>query len=339
MTEENKSSTNIFVEEIVPFVKEKYKKEIRENDKDIISPYVADLYFPEDKLVVVYKDLLYNSIGVHDTIDELNAFRNALLKMDLRKKDKNILKTCREKELNLFIIFENELINPITRDIWKSMIHNKLNLNTEKYYARDCIIKEVDSSIAKPFFINNHIQGNVQSTVKLGLFHKKTNELLSILSMGRPRYNKNFGWEIIRFASKKYTNVVGAGNKLFKHFLEKYAKNENILTYANTRWSTNGAFYQKLGFTVKEDAQENYFYFKEDEKELKPRIAYQKHKLSKVLEKFDENLTEHENVLGYNLIPIEGEEGKFKSAHRQIYDSGNLVLHYIGEKNNGSKPN
>ena len=47
------------------------------------------------------------------------------------------------------------------------------------------------------------------------------------------------------------------------------------------------------------------------------------------MEKFDPNLTEHENVLALNVVPIEGEENKFKSVYRQIYDAGNLVLHYM----------
>ena len=82
--------SNIFKDEIVPFIKEKYDGEIKENDKDIIAPYVADIYVPEYNFVIVYEDLLYNSIGCHDTIKELNAYSDAQLRRDLKKKNKNI---------------------------------------------------------------------------------------------------------------------------------------------------------------------------------------------------------------------------------------------------------
>lgn len=318
--------SNIFKDEIVPFIKEKYDGVIKENDKDIIAPYIADIYVPEYNFVIVYEDLLYNSIGCHDTIKELNAYSDAQLRRDLKKKNKNILHTCRSKDINLFIIWENELANDKIKDIWKSMILNKLDRSEHKYYARACEIKELDPTTARLFFEENHIQGNTPSVVKLGLY--KDGELISALSMGKPRYNKAFGWEIIRFCSKKYCNNVGAGNKLFKYFIDKYSNGENVITYANSRWSTQGAFYQELGFEPKDDSQENYFYFKEDEKHLYPRVRMQKHKLCNVLPKFDPEMTEMENVMFLNRIPLE-EEGKSKSLYRQIYDSGNICLHYI----------
>lgn len=56
----------------------------------------------------------------------------------------------------------------------------------------------------------------------------------------------------------------------------------------------------------------NYFYFKKNSIVLLNRLLFQKHKLIKILENYDEKLSEYENmeVNGYN----------------RIFDCGNLVF-------------
>ena len=56
----------------------------------------------------------------------------------------------------------------------------------------------------------------------------------------------------------------------------------------------------------------NYFYFKNEYDELQSRVKFQKHKLKNILEVFDENLSESENM--------------YNNGYRKIYDSGNLVF-------------
>ena len=56
----------------------------------------------------------------------------------------------------------------------------------------------------------------------------------------------------------------------------------------------------------------NYFYFKKDVLEIESRVKYQKHKLPNLLENFDSNLTEWENMQN--------------NEFNRIFDCGNLVF-------------
>ena len=67
----------------------------------------------------------------------------------------------------------------------------------------------------------------------------------------------------------------------------------------------NGKLYERLGFEFKENTQPNYFYFNyKNDFVLKSRLQFQKHKLPAILDKFDKNLSEWENMKlnGYNRI-------------------------------------
>lgn len=99
-------------------------------------------------------------------------------------------------------------------------------------------------------------------------------------------------------------------SKLLKYFERNYSP-KSIVSYANRRWST-GNLYRQLGFKLTHVSKPNYFYFKLNERILESRVKYQKHKLSKILEKFDLGKTETENM--------------YENGYRKIYDSGNLVF-------------
>jgi hypothetical protein len=131
------------------------------------------------------------------------------------------------------------------------------------------------------------------------------------MTFGKPRFSKKYDWELIRFASLKGCNVIGAASKLFKHFLKNYPG--NITTYANRRWS-DGALYRKLGFEFVHYSSENYYYFLPEERRLYPRITFQAHKLANILTVHDPKLSESENV--------------FNNGFRRIYDRGNIVFEY-----------
>lgn len=269
------------------------KSDIVRNSRKIIPPLEIDIYLPEAKLAIEYNGLMYHSRGFHKS-SKMNT-------PDFpRDYHLNKTKLCEEQGIQLLHIFEGESL-----DIWLSMIHSKLGLN-EKLYARKCVVKEIKFKEASEFLEANHLQGVCNSKVNLGLF--KDEELVSIMTFGRSRFNKQYDWELLRFCSKKNFNVVGAASKLLKYFRNK--NQGSIISYANRRWS-NGSLYEKLGFTKIKETDPNYFYFKENCWELLSRVKFQKHKLKDILENFDENLSETQNMLNH--------------GYRQIFDCGNLV--------------
>lgn len=87
-----------------------------------------------------------------------------------------------------------------------------------KINARDCQIKDVSLEESSSFLEENHVQGKANSKVQYGLFYK--NELIQLMTFSKPRFNKNYQWEIIRECTKKDYIVRGGTSKLWKHFLK-----------------------------------------------------------------------------------------------------------------------
>ena len=255
-----------------------------------------DIYLPDYNLAIEYDGLMFHSEGN----SEHSMFKNTNKSYHLKKTE-----LCSENNIQLFHIFEGEDL-----DLWLSMINSKLGLNN-KIFARKCIIKELKSSATVSFLNKNHLQGFCQAKINVGLFYK--DELVSLMTFSKPRFNKKYEYELIRFASKRNYTVIGGASKLWKYFVNKYNP-KSVITYANRRFS-NGALYYKLGFNFIEKTQPNYFYFKHGEFKLYNRIKFQKHKLNDILEVYDENLSEAENM--------------FNNKYRRIYDCGNLKFEWI----------
>ena len=257
-----------------------------------------DIYIPDYNLAIEYDGLMFHSEGefIHP-------------KFNGPDKNYHLKKTelCLENNIQLFHIFEGEDL-----DLWLSMINSKLGLNN-KIFARKCIIKELKSKETIEFLNENHLQGFCHAKINVGLFYE--DKLVSVMSFSEPRFNKKYEYELIRFASKRNYTVIGGASKLWKYFVNKYNPN-SVITYANRRFS-NGDLYYKLGFTFIEKTQPNYFYFKHGDLKLYNRVKFQKHKLKNILEIYDENLSEAENM--------------FNNDYRRIYDCGNLKFEWINE--------
>ena len=262
------------------------------NYRKLIYPQEVDIYLPDIKLAIEYNGLMFHSQGK----SQYSIFKGVSKNYHLDKT--NLVES---KGAQLFHIFEGEDL-----DIWTSMIKNKLGLST-KIYARKCLVKEVSSEEARKFLEDNHLQGYANSKIRLGLYYNK--ELVSLMTFSKPRYTKNYDWELVRFCTLKGYNVVGGASKLLSFFRSSYKG--SVVSYANRRWS-DGDLYRKLSFREINRTSPGYFYFRESEMILYTRDKFQKHKLKDLLETFDENLTEEENM--------------FENEYRKIYDCGSIVF-------------
>lgn len=116
----------------------------------------------------------------------------------------------------------------------------------EKIYARNTILKEITQVEANQFLDNNHLQGSVRGQdICLGLYYNDT--LVQLMTFGKPRYNTNYEYELLRLCSSTY-QVTGGSSKLFKYFITKY-KPKSIISYCD-RSKFQGKVYTKLGFTL-----------------------------------------------------------------------------------------
>lgn len=119
-----------------------------------------------------------------------------------------------------------------------------LLLPRPRLFARKCIIKEVSVDIAKDFLNSYHLQGYIEDTVRIGLYYN--NVLVSIMTFGTPRYNKNYNVELLRYCSN--CEIIGGAEKLFTYFLKTYHPN-SIISYCDLSKFV-GNVYEKLGFTL-----------------------------------------------------------------------------------------
>ncbi|MBR4316776.1 MAG: hypothetical protein IKP65_07450 [Alphaproteobacteria bacterium] len=277
-----------FEKEILEFIKSIYDGEVISNDRSFIAPYELDIYIPEKKIAIEFDGLFWHN--------------------EKSGKDKNyhLNKTelCEKKDVQLIHIFEDEWLEK--KDIIKSIIKSKLGIYDKRIYARRCIIKEIDNKTKDAFLESNHLQGKDNSKIKFGLYYE--NELVSIMTFGKPRFNKHYDYELIRFASKLGYQVIGGCSKLLKHFIKLYT-GKSIISYADRRFS-NGKVYEAIGFKLINKTKPGYWW--EKEKRKYSRYQCQKHKLKKILgNDFKSDLSESENMMFNGFV--------------KIYDCGELV--------------
>lgn len=121
------------------------------------------------------------------------------------------------------------------------------NLFREKkiFYAKNLTIKEVGRTEEINFLNTYHFQGYVKSDLALGLY-TKSGELISIMTFGKPRYNKNYALELLRYCSN--SKVAGGVNKLWKYFMKKCSP-RSIISYCDLN-KFDGSMYKELGFNL-----------------------------------------------------------------------------------------
>lgn len=268
-----------FIKSILP------DTEILTNDRTLIPPKELDIYIPSKKLAIEFDGLFWHSIPQIDDpnyhIDKTNE--------------------CEAKGVQLIHIFEDEWLEK--QNIVKSMIKSRLGIFDKTIYARQCEVKEIKDTSYIDFLMFNHVQGYNYAKVSYGLYHN--NELVSVMTFGS--YRRSMGkqsvpneYEMYRFCNKIGYHIPGGASKLFKHFIDDY-KPKKVISYCDRRWSV-GNLYNKLGFTFVKNTQPNYWYIRGITREN--RFKYRKSQLQILLEKFNPEFTEQQNMLdnGFDIM-------------------------------------
>ena len=117
-------------------------------------------------------------------------------------------------------------------------------LNTKEVaFGRNCEVKEVSVNEAAEFLTTYHVQGYARDKIRLGLYYE--GQLISLMTFGKPRYNKKYQYELIRYCNATF-NIIGGAEKLLKFFTEHYQP-ESIVSYCDLS-KFSGQVYEKLGF-------------------------------------------------------------------------------------------
>lgn len=256
-----------------------------------------DLYIPSRSLAIEFDGLRWHS-------ERFKTDKN----YHLRK-----LEECNEKGIRLIQIFEDEWLE--RKDIVLSKIKHLLGVdNSQKIYARKCIIKPIDDkNIVREFLEKNHIQGYASSSVHIGGYYGGV--LVGVMSFINEGNGK---WNLSRFATANYARCVGLASKMFKHFVRRYDPTE-VKSFADRRWTLSNYdnLYIKLGFRLEKTLSPDYRYVNGDKREHK--FNYRKQILHR---KYDVPLSMTEYEMTQQL------------GFYRIWDCG--LFKYVWRKENGT---
>jgi hypothetical protein len=288
------TTLELFVKNIL----DEHNIEYETNVRNIIVPKELDIYIPSKNIAIEC-----NGIYWHSSFEKPNNYHI------------NKYRLCKERNIQLMSIWEDWIRNK--PEIVESILLSKLGLIGNTIYARKCIIKEVDSKTCNCFLEANHIQGSLNSTIKLGLYYK--DELVSVMTFCKERngmggkHLKKETWELARFCNKLNTRVIGGASKLLKHFIKNYNP-KSIVSFSMNDVS-NGNLYKTLGFESDYKITSSYWYIDDN-------IRY--HRL---------NYTK-DAIINKGLAPNDDKntwtefEVMEKLGFLRIYDSGQLKWEY-----------
>lgn len=137
------------------------------------------------------------------------------------------------------------------------------SVHTKVVYARQCEVRGLETYAVNDFLNEYHLQGTCKNqTYNYGLYYK--DELVELMTFGKPRYNRNYEYELLRLCTKFDYIVVGGAERLFKHFLKEQDPN-SIISYCDLSKFT-GEVYTRLGFKLKANAQPSKHWYNERDK-------------------------------------------------------------------------
>lgn len=287
--------------EFVNFIKSNLSEStnIIQHDRTICEGKELDLYIPDMNVAFEYNGMVWHS-------EKFGKDRWYHL---------NKLNKCKEQGIKLYHIwsYEWKYKNDIIRNKILHLLHkDKLN----KIYARKCSIKEIDKVTSDLFLDKYHLQGFVNSTVRLGIFYN--DELVGVMTFKKERKDSN-DWELTRFCTKNDYEVIGAGGKLFDYFLKEYHPNL-VKSFADRRWTLDedNNLYTKLGFKLDKIIHPDYKYTRSDD-EYFHKFGFRKNTLLRKYpdSNLDISMTENEmtSKLGYYKV---WDCGLFKFIYENI---------------------
>ena len=247
-------------------------------------PFELDIKIENTNLAIEYNGLYWHSSDKKGTMYHLEK-----------------TKAANAAGIQLIHIFEHLWYEK--KDIVKNIIKSKLGINT-KIYARNCVLKMVNTFDARDFLNKYHLNGySNQTFTALGLYYD--NDLVAIATLGKHHRNNS---EIVlnRFCVKGGISVVGGLSKLIKNLNKEWPI---MTTFIDLTYATSESWL-KCGWKQLSVSRPDYFYFS-----LKNKQIYSKQSLKKSkYNNYHNGLTELEYAISIHWS--------------RVYDCGKVKLIY-----------
>ncbi len=212
---------------------------IKTNSRSIINPYEVDIVV-DDRICIEYDGLMFHSKGLGFPGDCSKRFKDKLI----------------PDNYEFLTIFEDEFKDEVKRNIWLSIIKNKLN---KKQIITDYYIKEIDEKESNYFLEINSLSCSLESDISIGLFNSN-NILLQVLTANKLKDNEY----LIQLCNSLNNNFE---YYLILEYFERIYSPNKINIILNKRWSS-AVEYEKYGFKLIRATEPNKFYFKVNENKL-----------------------------------------------------------------------
>ncbi len=262
--------------------------EFDSNSRNIIPPRELDIYVPSRKLAIEFNGTWWHSLDGTQTARGKNSHRDKY-------------RECLAKGIRLLQINEDEWTNPVTRDIWKSILASRLGKHTFRIHARETSFRPISTQEAVCFLAENHLQGPTKvARWCFGLTHK--DDLVAVMTFAA---HEKEAINLTRLAFPTHVTVVGGATKLFANSLP-FLPHRDIVTFSDNRYS-HGDIYPVLGFTKDKDLPPSYQWYFRGELWNKRRLRH-KYLPSVLGDAYRPEETEHQNM--------------FRAGARCLYDAG-----------------
>ena len=262
------------------------------SDRAVLDGRELDLYYPEQRFAIEFNGDYWHS---------------STRKPKRYHQEKTI--ECAKQGIRLFHVFEYEWNNENKREKIIKQLDKILNTtsNSSTIYGRDTKVCIIENKEAVEFCNKYHLQNGINSSVNIALKFK--DDIVGVMTFGRPRFGKGFEWELFRLCYKDDVTILGGSEKMFKYFIRQFNP-QSIISYCDIA-KFSGKVYKKLGFKATADdiTEPNYVWVDSINNIVLTRYQTQKHKLL-------------ENELG-RTEQTEDEIMK-ELGYLKIHDCGNL---------------
>lgn len=182
-------------------------------------------------------------------------------------------------------------------------------------YARKCDVRVVSDIDTNNYLDMYHLQGTCRGQrIRLGLYHD--NQLVSLMTFGKSRFNKNCEYELLRYCS--HYNVVGGAERLFKYFVDNYKPN-SIVSYCDTS-KFSGKVYDALGFKyIKTNSPRKHWYSLKEKRHITDGLLLSQGYDRLFKENHGKGTSNEELILNRGYLPV--------------YDCGQATYVWYNHKN------
>jgi len=216
--------------------------EVVRNSRSIIHPHEIDIFIPELGIGIEYHGCMWH------TEDRVGREYHNLKRQKAKERGYKLLQ---------FFDFEwKKKKNQV-----KSFIKSALHKNTERIYARNCEVREVESLEAREFLSRYHILDTYIAPKSYGLYHNEELQGLIVISK---HHRDSSELTLSRFVMKSGVNVVGGLSKLCSY---AYKIHGAFSTFIDYRW-TNEDNWIKAGWKLDYIIPPDYFYYNTYKKQV-----------------------------------------------------------------------